>query len=305
MLHPGRLLLGGRFLLLSLLRRGAAGTGVWRALDDRSHQEVAIKAIPVDAGGREAAELESDASARVRHPAVVDVFVTFEEADHGFIVMELARCSLHDVVERRGPLPAAQARAVGRALASALAAAHAAGVVHRDIKPHNVLVRADGGVCLADFGIALVHARGHSKTGALIGSLPHMGPEQRRDARAVTPATDVYAWATLMAWARTGSVPGDLYVPEAQVALRAALRQAGEPDDALAGLLVRCGAYDPRDRPPDGAALLDALEASWPGPSAPLSDPLLEAIVDEPPTQPPIPAASARRPPARRARSPL
>ncbi|MFM2245597.1 MAG: hypothetical protein RL071_1671, partial [Pseudomonadota bacterium] len=263
MLHPGRALFGGRLRVLSLVRRGPA-CAVWRALDLRDQREVAIKVMPAEAGGPQAAELEADAAARVRHPAVVEVFATFEEDGHGFVVMELAWCNLQDVVERWGPLGAAEARAVGRSLAGALGAAHAAGVVHRDIKPQNVLVRANGELCLSDFGIALVHARGQGKTGALLGTLPFMPHEQRRDARDVLPATDVYAWAVLMAWARTGALPGDLYVAEAQEALRAALAKAGEPDGALADLLVRCGAYSPRDRPRDGAALLAALEAAWP-----------------------------------------
>jgi serine/threonine protein kinase len=186
MLYPGRALAHGRYRLLSLLRQGATAQ-VWRAFDAREAREVAVKAIPADAGGADAAELEVEAAARIQHPAVVRVDGAFTEGDHAFVVMELAGGSLFDVVERHGPLDGPSTRAVGAALADVLAATHAAGVVHRDLKPQNVLVMADGSVKLADFGIARVHARGHTRTGALLGTLPFMAPEQRRDARNVRP----------------------------------------------------------------------------------------------------------------------
>ena len=292
MLHPGLALLGGRFRLLSLLRRGTAGS-VWRAFDASNRREVAIKAIPRDAGGAEAAALEGEAAARVLHEGVVKVYSALSDDLYGYVVMELARGNLYDVVERHGPLGAAEARAIGLRLASVLAASHAAGVVHRDLKPQNVLVRDDGTVCLADFGIAMIHARGDTKTGALLGTLPFMAPEQRRDARAVQPSTDVYAWAVLMAWARTGTLPGDLFVQQPQVALRAALRAAGEADDSYAALLVHCGAYDPLHRPIDGGTLLAQLEASWPAQDAPLSPAALDRLNDAPALEDPAAPVTA------------
>ena len=257
-LYPGKRLRDGRYRLLSKLRAGATAQ-VWRALDARDGVEVAIKAVPTDAGGADAVEHEAEAVARVQHPGAVRVLATFEEADHGLIVMELAAGSLADRVDAHGPLDGAATRAIGLALAEVLAAAHAAGVVHRDVKPQNVLVMADGSVRLADFGIARVHARGHTRTGALLGTLPFMAPEQRRDARDVRPATDIYALAALIAWMRTGVMPGDLFVPEVIDALRARLLAAGEPDDALLDVIVAAGRYAPAERIADGARMAEAL----------------------------------------------
>ncbi len=244
--------------MLSRLRAGGTSQ-VWRALDVRDGTEVAIKAIPLDVGGSDAVEHEAEAVARVKHPGAVRVLATFEEADHGIIVMELAACSLADHVEAQGPLDGATTRGVALALAEVLAAAHAAGVVHRDVKPQNVLIVRDGGVRLADFGIARVHARGHTRTGALLGTLPFMAPEQRRDARDVRPATDIYALAALVAWMRTGVMPGDLFVPEVLAGLQLRLLAAGEPDDALFSLIQAWGVYDPRARVHDGAGAVAAL----------------------------------------------
>ena len=235
-LHPGLRLRSGRYRLLSRVRAGATAQ-VWRALDTRDGVEVAIKAVPADAGGAVAVEHEAEAVARVQHPGAVRVHATFEEAGHGLIVMELAACSLADHVEAHGSLDGPTARGIALALAEVLAAAHAAGVVHRDVKPQNVLILPDCTVRLADFGIARVHAQGHTRTQALLGTLPFMAPEQRRDARDVRPATDVYALAALIAWMRTGAPPGDLFVPEVVDLLRGRLRAAREPDDALLDLI--------------------------------------------------------------------
>ena len=259
-LYPGLRLRSGRYRVLSRLRAGGTSQ-VWRALDVRDGTEVAIKAVPLDVGGADAVEHEAEAVARVKHPGAVRVLATFEEADHGIIVMELAACSLSDHVEAQGPLDGATARGVALALAEVLAAAHAAGVVHRDVKPQNVLILRDGGVRLADFGIARVHARGHTRTGALLGTLPFMAPEQRRDARDVRPATDIYALAALIAWMRTGVMPGDLFVPEVLAGLSGRLRAAGEPDDALFSLIQAWGVYDPEARVRDGAGAVTALRA--------------------------------------------
>jgi serine/threonine protein kinase len=298
---------GGRYRLIARLRDGASAQ-VWRGLDAREAREVALKAIPLDVGGAEAAEREAEAAARVRHPCVIRVHGTFTEVGFGFIVMDLAASSLADVVEVHGALDAQDTRAVAFALAEVLAATHAAGVVHRDIKPHNVLVMPDGSVRLADFGIARVHARGQSRTGALLGTLPYMAPEQRRDTRAVCPGTDLYAWGVLVAWMRTGECPGELYVPAAQEALRALLRGAGEPDDALYETIVHVGAYEPGDRPADGAALATMLRSRWTDIGAPcLSAPVEfsqswrgDAVATPPATyasaSPPTPPAKPRSP---------
>ncbi len=292
--QAGSRLRSGRYLLLGCLREGGSAT-IWRAIDTRENAERALKAIPLELDGARVAEIEAEVTARVSHPGVVRAQAAFVEAGHGWVVMDRAAGSLADAVEAHGPLDGALLRRVGRDLCAALAAAHAAGVVHRDLKPQNVLVFEDGRIQLADFGIAQVQAWSHSRTrtGALLGTLAYMAPEQRRDPRAVRPATDVYAMGVLLAWARTGRVPGELYVEEALDALRAELRAAGEPDDALVELIADCGAHDPARRPVDGAALLGRV-AALPGAVADSTAPLAARVVtpDGPPEPPPQCAGS-------------
>ena len=157
----------GRYQLVRFLRAGGAGV-VWEARDRRPRPgesaAVAIKVLDAAAGDGLA-----------------------------FMVMELAVGSLADLVAREGPLPPPIALGCALQACEALAAAHRAGVVHRDVKPHNLLVFADGSVRLADFGAARALMDGHTRTrtGALLGSIPFMAPEQRRDARAVQPATQL------------------------------------------------------------------------------------------------------------------
>ncbi len=282
----------GRYRLLARIRVGGSGE-VWRALDTQAGQEVAIKAIPGAAGGWEAAAREVEAQQAVAHPGCIRVIEAFEDDDHGYIVMALAACNLADYVSSRGPLDPSAARGVITTLAEVLAAAHAAGVVHRDVKPQNVLVMPDGSVRLADFGIARLHARGHTRTGALLGTLPYMAPEQRANARAVSAGTDVYALGMLLAWMRTGVTPGDLYVKDVLDSLAVRLRQAGEVDDQLCDAIADAGAYDPGARPADAGAWLNRWRATLGGsagglrpPTSPLDDTLPPPPVPNPAPRP-------------------
>ena len=149
--QAGSRLRSGRYLLLGCLREGGSAT-IWRAIDTRENAERALKAIPLELDGARVAEIEAEVTARVSHPGVVRAQAAFVEAGHGWVVMDRAAGSLADAVEAHGPLDGALLRRVGRDLCAALAAAHAAGVVHRDLKPQNVLVFEDGRIQLADFG---------------------------------------------------------------------------------------------------------------------------------------------------------
>ncbi len=261
---PHETLRDGRYRLSSRLRSGGSGV-IWRGVDVRTGEVLAFKAIPIAAGGVEAATHEAEAALRVRHPGVLRVHAAFVEGDQGYLVMELAACSLADVVDAHGPVPRPVAVALGVSLCETLSAAHAAGVVHRDVKPHNVLVMADGTVRLADWGIARVHADGlrQTRTGALLGTLAYMAPEQRRDPRAVVPATDLYALAATLAFAATGEPPGELYVPGVAATLIARL---GAP---LGQALADAGRHNAADRPQSANAFADRLREAEPGGDAP------------------------------------
>ena len=233
---------------------------VWEARDRRPRPgesaAVAIKVLDAAAGGAAAAEREAEGAARVQHPNVVRVRDTFTEDGLAFMVMELAVGSLADLVAREGPLPPPIALGCALQACEALAAAHRAGVVHRDVKPHNLLVFADGSVRLADFGAARALMDGHTRTrtGALLGSIPFMAPEQRRDARAVQPATDVYALSVTLGWLLLGEAPEEPWTEEAAAQLRSVRAPEG-----LVHAFAAAGARRPEDRPADGAALLEVL----------------------------------------------
>ncbi len=256
-LRAGMTLRGGRYLLVAPLGRGGFAT-VWRARDTRArgknNADVAIKLLTAEDGGAEAAAREAEVTARVRHANVVAVRDTFSEDGAHAIVMELGLGSLAELMEEQGPLaPGVALDAVLQACAG-LAAAHEAGVVHRDVKPENLLVFPGGVVKLGDFGVARAEGHTRTRTANVLGSIPFMAPEQRRDPRAVRPATDVYAMAVTLAWLVTGRAPGDLFAPGAL----AELVEAGVPVGIAEGL-VRAGAHDARERPKDAGALAEVL----------------------------------------------
>jgi hypothetical protein len=258
-LTPSTRLNDGRYVLTRFLRAGGAGV-VWAARDTRPRMgdspDVAIKVLDAAAGGSDAASREAEVAARVRHPNVVRVRDTFVQDGLACMVMDRARGSLADLVARVGPLPPPVALGCALQACEALAEAHRAGVVHRDVKPHNLLVFDDGSVRLADFGAARALVDGHTRTrtGALLGSIPFMAPEQRRDPRAVRPSTDVYALAVTLAWLLLGESPDDPWTEEAAAQLRA----AGVPEGLVRAVAIG-GARRAEERPNDGAAFAEVL----------------------------------------------
>ncbi|MER5380225.1 serine/threonine-protein kinase [Streptomyces sp. NPDC002688] len=186
----------GRFQLIERLGSGGMGT-VWRARDGALHREVALKAVRADAGAsatvRERVLREARALARISHPHVVTVHHIVEAEPHPWIVMELVPgMTLQDRLVA-GPLSPAEAARVGRQVLSALRAAHAAGIRHRDVKPANVLLRPDGTAVLTDFGIAaLQDSASLTVTGELVGSPEYMAPERIRG-HADDPAGDLWS----------------------------------------------------------------------------------------------------------------
>ncbi|MEV6980247.1 serine/threonine-protein kinase [Sphaerisporangium sp. NPDC051017] len=195
-------LLAGRYRLISAIGQGGMGT-VWRAADELLRQEVAIKEVllppELDADAR--AELrertlrEARAAARLRsHPSIVTVHDVVLEGGQPWIVMELVRGrSLDKIVRADGPLPPHRVAAIGLAVLDALGAAHAAGILHRDVKPGNVLLTDDGRVLLTDFGIATVAGDpALTQTGLLNGSPGYMAPERLRG-EADGPPADLWS----------------------------------------------------------------------------------------------------------------
>ncbi|MEU0026934.1 protein kinase [Streptomyces sp. NPDC006335] len=217
--EAGRLL-AGRYRVVAQLGRGGMGV-VWRAVDEVLGREVAVKELRTytDADGPELADLrlrmqrEARAAARVRHPGVVAVHDVAEVDGRPLIVMELVEGpSLDQVLRKQGTLGPREAAGIGAKVMDALAAAHAAGVLHRDVKPGNILLDRSGRVLLTDFGIATMDDPGDgsatnlTRTGHLVGSLDYMAPERAQGADP-GPASDVWALGATLYAALEGASP--------------------------------------------------------------------------------------------------
>jgi eukaryotic-like serine/threonine-protein kinase len=208
-------LLAGRYRLLAVIGRGGMGA-VWRARDELLNRDVAVKEIvwpaQLDAEERQMARRravrEAQLAARVRHPNVVGVYDIIEEGDRPSIVMELVPFrSLRDAVAEDGPMTPAEAARVGLSVLAALRAVHEVGVVHRDVKPANILLGPDGRVVLADFGIAkAADSPALTISGVLLGSPSYLAPERARGGRAGA-AADMWALGASLFAAVEGHPP--------------------------------------------------------------------------------------------------
>ncbi|MGW1991097.1 serine/threonine-protein kinase [Embleya sp. NPDC001921] len=180
-------LVAGRYRLGDQLGRGGMGT-VWRAVDAMLDRDVAVKEMRLpryeddDERGTLSARMlrEARAAARIDHPNVVTIFDVAEEDGRPWIVMELVRgLSLAQELDKEGPIPPEQVAELGLRLLAALEAAHEAGVLHRDVKPANVLLARNGRVVLTDFGVASVEDSATlTQAGAMVGSPEYLAPEQ-------------------------------------------------------------------------------------------------------------------------------
>ncbi|MCZ0982761.1 serine/threonine-protein kinase [Streptomyces diastatochromogenes] len=178
---------GGRYQLVRSIAAGGMGR-VWKAYDKRLRAEVALKELwlsgPLPPGQRaellQRAELEALNAVRLRdHPNIVTVHDVVIENGAPWIVMQLISGGTLEQRLRTGPLPVSDVEAVASALLDALDAAHRNGIVHRDVKPANVMIGQDGRILLGDFGIAAPETgTGLTSTGAVIGSAPYLAPER-------------------------------------------------------------------------------------------------------------------------------
>ncbi|WP_328424484.1 serine/threonine-protein kinase [Streptomyces sp. NBC_00443] len=273
---PKGRVIGGRYRLVERIGSGGMGT-VWRALDELVDREVAVKQPRLpgdreDAGHQRAAHRlyrEARAAARVDHPAAVSIHDVVVEDGLPWIVMELVRGeSLHEVLQR-GPVEAAEAARIGVAVLGALRAAHAVGIVHRDVKPANVLLGAHRRVVLTDFGIA--HIQGEESltvSGEFVGSLEFIAPE-RMSGRGAGPASDLWSLGVLLYAAVEGWSPFRRTTLESTLA---AILAGDPPEPKQAGplgsLIVRLLVKDPELRPDaeDVGAVLEAVAQGWPVP---------------------------------------
>jgi serine/threonine-protein kinase len=235
---------------------------VWLAQDDELGRQVVVKLLALKAD-RGRFEREGRAVAALAHPNIVQLY-DFGDEERPYMVFEyLSGGTLEDRLARNPILGAGEIGRIAKQVAEGLAHAHERGVVHRDLKPGNILFDADGSAKIADFGIAqLQGADPLTDAGTVLGTAAYISPEQVRGEPA-TPASDVYSFGVVVYSALAGRLPFEA----SSVTELAALHRDAEPeplavdDDRrpLATLALSTLAKDPSRRPQDGAALLAAL----------------------------------------------
>ena len=202
--------LDGRYEIVSLV--GAGGMAwVYRATDHRLNRDVAVKIMREDAASDESVRsrfcAESHAVAMLSHPNIVAVYDVSHSDELEYIVMELVDgVTLLQYMEKKGQLPWNEALHFARQIARALAHAHSRGIIHRDIKPHNIMLLRDGTIKVADFGIAALENELHEQNGEAVGSIHYIAPEQARG-ELPDPRSDIYSLGVVMFEMFTGRKP--------------------------------------------------------------------------------------------------
>ncbi|MBN2798391.1 MAG: serine/threonine protein kinase [Deltaproteobacteria bacterium] len=266
----------GRYLLVKPLGEGGMAT-VYRAYDQRLQVWRAVKILAPEYSTKpklcQRFEGEAQTMALLEHSHIVRVYDVGHEGNTAYIVMELVEAGcLVDWLDEFGPMPPRMAVRVTQQICDGLTAAHAKGVIHRDIKPHNVLVTRDGTCRVTDFGIARVMDgdAGMTKTGAVMGTWGYMAPEQRTDAKHVDARADLYATAASLYSLLTNRLPMDLFLAERDDSM-----MEGIPA-ALVPVLIRATEYRKEDRYDSMVAFKIALEDA------------LALLPEDPPETPPL-----------------
>jgi eukaryotic-like serine/threonine-protein kinase len=270
---PPAALLDSRYRLGSVIARGGMST-VYRGVDTRLDRPVAIKIMDAPLAGdptfRARFEREARSAARIDHPAVVDVHDQGEsrgiDGPVTFLVMELVEGgTLRDVLRSRGAIGVPAAVAVLEPVLEGLAEAHRLGLVHRDVKPENVLISGHGEVKVADFGLVTAAATaGVSHAGMILGTVAYLSPEQVATG-AADARSDVYAAGVLLYELLVGEPPytGDTAISVAYRHVNCDVpppsAMAGDVPPELDELVARATRRDPAGRPADAAALLSEL----------------------------------------------
>jgi serine/threonine protein kinase len=264
--------LGGQYQVLRLLGRGGMGA-VYLARDTALERLVAVKVLPLDKGedaaSRERFRREARTAARLTHPNIVPLH-GFGEADGMlYLVMGYVQGEPLAARMRRGTRPGlAQARRVGAEIADALDHAHGRGVVHRDVKPDNILIDDETGrAMLADFGIAKARGGGTSVTqaGGVIGTPAYMSPEQAAGREELDGRSDLYSLGVVLYALVAGRLPfegkdgGELLVKHLTQEPQALKQARSDVPDDLAAAVMRCLAKDPEARFPDARRLREAI----------------------------------------------
>ncbi|MFE0734065.1 serine/threonine-protein kinase [Streptomyces sp. NPDC058855] len=303
-------LLAGRYRLGVVLGRGGMGT-VWRAVDETLGRTVAVKELrfPNSIDEDEKRRLitrtlrEAKAIARIRNNGAVTVYDVVDEDDRPWIVMELIEGkSLADAVREDGTLSPRRAAEVGLAILDVLRSAHREGILHRDVKPSNVLIAEDGRVVLTDFGIAQVEGDPSiTSTGMLVGAPSYISPERARGHKP-GPAADLWSLGGLLYAAVEGSPPYDK--GSAIATLTAVMTEPVDPpknagpqlEKVIYGLLAK----DPAQRLDDAGARV-LLKAVLDAPAAPVPAPAPDVtmaipVLPRPQRAPKAPAAPREKP---------
>jgi eukaryotic-like serine/threonine-protein kinase len=276
---------------------GVGGMGVVvRACDDVLGREVAVKLLAdnlaLDAGSRARFLHEARAAAAVADPRVVAVYDVGEEGGRPYLVMEwVDGPSLADELAERGPLPAEEVQHVASDALSALSSAHEAGLLHRDVKPGNLLRAPDGTTKVTDFGVAVaVDGERLTRTGFVIGTAGYLAPERRRGEPA-SIRTDLWALGATLTELLTGHAPG--------ATATALLRSRDDVPPRLRELLRGLLADHPDDRPDDALAALELLaldpeRSGAPTPPPPTATATRSSSDDADPTEPVSPRQLVR-----------